>query len=221
MTRLLWSRVGLVGVAMALGLGCEARPTPRAEPAPAAPAPRRDGVVRFADVQEPVVPFVMHDPSLDLVVQCRLKRDAELAAGHDAPLCYAEERRPRDAVKVLRVDVLDGGPQGRRAAASVLPALARVGDGLHFLVERSGTPYQLLDLAHAARRDGALRPDEVRVLCVTPGDWRPLVADLARLFPQARQEVVSHVLPVAPLPPAAATPAAPTPALPTPEGVAP
>ena len=209
MRSVVWIGLGaLAVVAAGAGGGCEARPQPQRAPAADVVAVRHDGVVRFADVELPVAPYVMHDPHLDLVVQCQLKRDADLQRGQDSPLCYASERRARDRVKVLRVEILEREDGGRLDMARVMPVLAHHGEGAHVVIERTGTPHQLLDLAHATRRDGELRPDEVRVLCVHPADWRPLVESLEALLPGARRDVVRKLVPgasPAPRPPAPAT----------------
>ena len=50
-----------------------------------------------------------------------------------------------------------------------------VGEAAHFVVEATGTLYQVLDLAHGALRGGALQQDEVRIMSGNSGGSHTLV----------------------------------------------
>lgn len=161
---------------------------------------RSDGVVIVADRQLPVAPFVMHDPHLDLFVRCQMKRDAAKRAGESATLCFDPTRRSTTALRTLRVEKT-GGDLG-----VVLRRLAATDEAAHFVVEKTGTPHQLLDVAYTARREGELRADELRIITCHEAAWKKLVDALTRLYPGLRVEVTD--LPAMPEPPA---PSAPSP----------
>jgi len=194
-----------LGVAMAflwIVPGCGERSPQAAVDAASARAPeppkRTDGVVIADDRQLKVVPFVMHDPHLDLFVRCQLKRDGAKREGKTIPLCFDPTRRSTDGIARLVVQKTDGD------MGLALRRLAAVDDGAHFVVEKTGTVHQLLDVAYTARRDGALRPDEIRVVACHDVTWKALADELTRLFPGLRLEVSD--LPPLPPPPTAPAP---------------
>lgn len=196
--------IALVMVSMASGCGERAPAGPEVASADAAKAPARparaDGLVLVDDRQEPVAPFVMHDPHLDLFVRCQMKRDGAKKEGRTVPLCFDATRRQTDGLKVLRVERAPGD------LGAVLRRLAASDEGAHFVVERTGTLHQVLDLAYTARRDGALRPDEVRVVTCHESAWQKLADALKALFPGLRVEVTDLPAPPdAPRAPAAET----------------
>lgn len=202
--------VGKLGVIMSLlwivpGCGERSQAPPVADVAPAdtAPPARRDGAVIFADRQEPVTPFLMHDPHLDLFVRCQMKRDAAKRDGGPEVLCFDPTRRPAASVTLLRVERTGGDLGG------VLRYLSATAEGTHFVVEKTGTVHQLLDGAYAARRGGAVRPHELRVISCHETAWQPLADALRELFPGLRVEV-SQLAP--PPPPPTPTPTPPPPA---------
>lgn len=207
--------VGKLGVVMSLlwivpGCGERGQGAVAADVAPAdtAPPARKDGAVIFADRQERVTPFLMHDPHLDLFVRCQMKRDAAKRDGKPEVLCFDPTRRPAAAVTVLRVERTAGDLGG------VLRYLSATDEGAHFVVEKTGTAHQLLDAAYAARRDGALRPHELRIISCHETAWKPVAEALQALFPGLRVEVSELTPPSAPpTPKAPATaPDAPAPA---------
>ncbi|PIE17196.1 MAG: hypothetical protein CSA66_06485 [Proteobacteria bacterium] len=198
--RLAFDAAGL-GISLALlwaliAAGCgESTPqgsSPAAAPA-AAPA-RLDGLVRLSDAWLKVGPHVGHEPRMDLSPQCRAKRDVANKAGEaEVPLCFDETPRARGAIDRVRVEI------HRSTSPAALRRLAAADEGAHFIVERNGSTYQLLDLAYAVRRDGGYREGEIRVLSATPDAADALVGELARLFPGAAVDRVER--PLLPTPP--------------------
>lgn len=161
-----------------------------------APAPRLEGEVFAAGGRQRVLPFITHPPDMDLRNQCRHAVDdakkaieAGNAAAKVPPLCFDREVRPLDALslKVLRLE--------HRAGMTTPEAMAILrtgGDGAHFLVEATGSIYQTLDLAYAARRGDVPRRDEVRVLSGSAAGHAKLVAALTGLYPALKvHEVVA------------------------------
>ena len=132
--------------------------TPAAKPA----APRLEGELLRGDKRLRVEPFVMHRPQMDLKVACLLMQDAEKEAGRQAPpLCY--DAKARKDIKAVRLESMDG------ATVAEMTRYLRVrGEAAHFLVERTGTIYQVLDLAYAPRREAVYQPTEVRILSGSP-----------------------------------------------------
>ena len=174
--------------------GCRDAPaTSGAAPAVAEPAtarakpstsPRLDGEVFARGERKRVVPFITHPPDMDLRNQCRhAVDDAKKAADKQPdvripPLCFDPEMRPASAMKVLRVEFRAG-----MATPEALAILRTADEGVHFLVEATGSLYQTLDVAYAARRDGVPRGDEIRVLSGDPEGQAKLVAALTGLYP--------------------------------------
>ncbi|MEZ4265289.1 MAG: hypothetical protein R3F39_02835 [Myxococcota bacterium] len=150
-------------------LGCSAPPPPAAPQADsstsaAAPSPAvyRAGRVHFGGRQLAVVPFIAHPPDMDLRVQCMTNRDRARKQGQsETQLCFGET--PRSAVRTLRIEESPGlgGPEAIRR-------LAAANDSAHFVVEPSGSIYQLLDLAYAPRREGTIQTSEIRVISGDP-----------------------------------------------------
>lgn len=139
--------------------------------------PRLDGEIFVADARKRVAPFVMHAPQMDLFVACRMLQDEERKKGVEDPsLCYDPQRRTSFAR--LRVE-----HTGSLTAGNSIGHLRERGEGAHFLVERTGSMYQLLDLAHAARRGGALRGGEVRILSGSDEGAALLVDAILSLYP--------------------------------------
>jgi len=170
---------------------------------------RRDGRVRLDDQWQAVVPLVIHEARMDLFVSCRLVSEQAKEAGREAPpLCYGEARRQVGAVRVIRVEHQPG------TSVDAMKRLGMLAEGAHFVVERTGSRFQLLDLAYAARRDGLVREDEIRVLAMEGGAPRgaaeavaPLVAELVALYPGVRVEALDVAPPAPPAPPVQADPA--------------
>lgn len=204
--RLVGAGVALLAF-VTLPAGCGKSHTPDADATTAddaaasgAPKKRMPGVVRWNDETVPFGTLVLHNPDTDLRTQCRLLRDDEVKAGKPSALCYDEAPRARTAVKTIRVE------HGTARVGAVFAMLRGKHEGAHFLVERDGAAYQLLDMVFAARRDGAPRPEEIRVLSMAPEADQAFVAALKVLFPEA--DVVKVPLELsAPAPPA--EPAAP------------
>ncbi|MCC6625146.1 MAG: hypothetical protein IT385_28120 [Deltaproteobacteria bacterium] len=172
---------------------------------------RRDGRIRVDDQWRAVAPMIIHEAKMDLAVSCRLFIEQLREAGQPIPpLCYGEARRAAGAVRVIRVEHQPG------TSADAMRRLAGRAEGAHFVVDRSGSRFQLLDLAFGARRDGLVRDDEVRVLAMDGGAPRgaaeataPLVAELVALYPGARVEALDVTPQAPPTPPS--TPPGPQP----------
>ncbi|MCA9518177.1 MAG: hypothetical protein KC635_24735 [Myxococcales bacterium] len=164
---------------------------------------RMPGVVRWNDEMLPFGSLVLHNAQMDLRTQCRLLRDDEVKAGKPEILCYEDRVRDRDAVKRIRVEY------GTTRVGPVMRVLRAKHEAAHFLVEKDGVAHELLDMAFAARRDGAVQPEEIRVIAMAPEVYQGFVAALKALFPHAEVVTVPLDLTVPPPPPTAAETAPP------------
>jgi hypothetical protein len=198
----------LVAAALLCGLGaCQRTPAPSAPAAPDAGAATAKpealrGTLRKGDKSLRVGPIIAHSPGMDLFVRCRELVDRSQGA---QPLCYGPTKR--EQVSVLRVEY-----HPRLGGGVAMQLLRAKDEGAHFVVEPSGSIYQILDLAYAPRRDGSVRAGEVRILSGSkPGSDR-LVAALRALFPELTVQPVDLDLPAPPAPPAGGAPGAPAPA---------
>lgn len=172
-----------VALACALTAACSGRgddPTHTPDvAAPSADAQRLEGQVRIADRWEKVAPLVLHDGKMDLATRCRILRDEAKGKGEDVPLCYDTNRRPERRVTTITVE-RDLG------LARAMRRLTARSEGVHFLVDRSGAIYQVLDLAYAPRHDGAYPEGEVRIVACNADAERALIDALRALFPEAK-----------------------------------
>ncbi len=157
---------GAVGCLAAL-VGCSS-PAPAPAPVRAADANQssatayRAGRVHFGGRQLAVVPFIGHQPEMDLRVQCLAIRDNARRSGQpEVPLCFGDS--PREAVRSLRLE-----RTAETGVGQIIRRLAASNDSAHFIVEPSGSIYQILDLSFAPRRGGALQPGEIRVIAADP-----------------------------------------------------
>lgn len=159
--------------------------------APAPKAARKGGRIRIADRFEAIVPEVIHEAKMDLFVSCKQLFDNAKSAGHEMPLCYDATKRDKSAVQVVRVEHRPG------SAGDAMRTIGDAVESTHFVVEGSGSMYQLLDLAYAPRREGEYRKNEIRVLVMGgkdghagDGDGDRLVSALAELYPAAKIETL-------------------------------
>ena len=156
-----------------------------------------EGRMRLGDRWLEVTPVVINDAKMDLATLCQLLRDEEKKAGKaEAGLCYGPERRAAAAVKTLRVELHKG------SFGDVMKALAAKAEGAHVVADKTGTIYQILDFALAARRDGSVREGEVRIVAVEDRGKtaaQALLEELKPVFPGALVETVSIAAP-APVP---------------------
>lgn len=144
--------------------------------------PELKGTVRIADQSLRVRPFVSHDPHSDLKTNClKAFDDAKKMDDKKALLCYDRDKRLH--ATSLRIERYDA--KGFEVAREVM---AKRNEGAHFLLRASGSLYQILDLAHAARRDGALRPEEIRVLSAYPEKEKHLFEELKYYLPELTVE---------------------------------
>ena len=117
-----------------------------------------------------VAPLILHPAHMDFRVGCLVDRDQARQRGDEPrPLCFDEDRRSSPPTK-LRVEYRLG-----LQVSESMRRLTLAGEAAHFVVEATGTLYQVLDLAHAAYRGGATRPDEVRILSGNTGGTDVLV----------------------------------------------
>lgn len=169
----------LVWAALAI-TACQGRSDPSPTPASAqAPPTRLEGKVRVADRWVDVAPTVLHDAKMDLATRCRLHQSDARGRGTDLPLCFSATRREPAAIDTIRVERDAGMPQ-------VMQRLTRDTEGAHFVIDRSGGTYQILDLAFAARRAGDYPAGEVRVIACNADAERALVGALQRIYPAAQ-----------------------------------
>jgi len=187
-----WATVGLLSLLLA-GCTCK-RETPAEAPAPAVKAPRLEGEIHAAGQRKRVLPFVMHEPGLDLRVQCLTHRDALAKEGKTVPLCFDEgERKIEGATTTLRIEHAEG-----MRIAEAVHVLRTVDEGAHFVVDDGGTAYQLLDLAHAHRRAGTYQTSELRIMSGHAEGHARLVKALTSLYPGLKVETLPAKRPVAP-----------------------
>ena len=166
--RVLWT------VVVVLFVGCSSSSAPSAEGEAPAEAPteskRMVGELHDGGQRHRVMPLILHPAHMDFRVGCLLERDQARKLGDTPrPLCFDEDRRSSPPTK-LRIEYRLG-----LQVSESMQRLAGTGEAAHFIVEATGTLYQVLDLGHAARRDGALRPDEVRVISGNSGGTNTLV----------------------------------------------
>ena len=196
----------LAGLACAWLLACGSKAPEQADAQSASETKasdgiRRDGKIRIEDAWQPIEPLIIHEAKMDLVVACRLACDEAKRAGHDMPLCYDETKRGKGYVRVIRVEHHPG------TTANAMHALGMAAEGAHFLVERTGGRFQTLDLSYSARREGASRRDEIRIVAcdgekprASEAEVAPLVRELQALYPAARVETVDAPTMPAPSP---------------------
>ena len=159
---------------------------PATPTSPAAKAPRLEGEVHVAGRRKRVLPFILHDPGMDLRVQCLARRDGLAKEGKTVPLCFDErERAFEKTVTTIRVEHHEGLRMGQ-----ALHVLRSEDEAVHFVVDDGGAPYQTLDLALSARRLGVYQPTEVRILSGQAEGHERLVAALKTLYPSLGLEVV-------------------------------
>jgi hypothetical protein len=143
---------------------------------------RLDGRVRLNDVWLELAPLVAHDAKMDLRTRCRIAQDEAKEAGRPVPpLCFEDRVRDREAIVTVRVERWPSLPVAIRT-------LTATAEGAHFVIERTGSVHQTLDLAFAARRQGEVRPGEIRILAAEATAGAALAEALVGLFPGARVE---------------------------------
>jgi hypothetical protein len=141
-------------------------------PTPTAPVGPQNGAVRFDDAWLKVGPFIAHQAQMDLATACLNQREDALAKGAtDVVLCYDRLKRDRGVIRTIRVET------GFTAMRDAIKRLRDRNESAHFVIERSGSLYQILDIVYPARRDEAYRADEIRVLA-TGADAQKHVAAL-------------------------------------------
>jgi hypothetical protein len=195
----------LLPTLLLLTLGCEP-PAPAEAVVTEAPTAASEGIrageIHDGGLRHRVVPFVLHPHEMDLRVSCLVQRDQARKAGAPVrPLCFDEDRRPTPP-KGIRVEYRMG-----MKASEAMAALSAAGEAAHFLVEATGTIYQVLDLAHGVRRGGEIEADEIRVMSGNTGGSDTLIASLHGHYGPLPVEVVpAPPAPRRPPPPSGITP---------------
>lgn len=138
-----------------------------------------DGQVRRDDKWLAVAPVVYHDAKMDLVTRCLLLRDEARTHGREAPLCYAPTRRPERVVTTIAVE-------RDQDMARAMMRLTGQDEGVHFVIDKTGAIYQLLDLAYVARHANDYPEGEVRIIACDPKSEAALVEALRGLYPAAQ-----------------------------------
>lgn len=209
-----WAAVALVSLFLA-SCSSKSEPVPKNAP-PATKAPRLEGEIHAAGQRQRILPFVVHEPGLDLRVQCLRYRDMRAEEGKDVPLCFDETQRQVEAtMRTLRIEHHEG-----MRIAEALHLLRSVDESAHFVVDDGGTPYQLLDMAHAPRREARYQAAELRVVSGHAEGHARLTKALQGLYPKLTVEMVQierpkakpDRAPTAPLPAAPVPPGNPQPA---------
>lgn len=162
---------------------CQGGSEAPAAPDAATPAARLDGQILFADSWTKVAPPVLHDAKMDLATRCRLLQGEARGHGSEIPLCFSPARRTPQAITTLHVERDEALPRA-------MQRLTKDNEGAHFVIDRSGGIYQVLDLAHAARRAGAYQEGEIRVVACHAESEKALVAALHALYPAATVTIV-------------------------------
>lgn len=153
--------------------------------------PRSRSFIRNADVNLPADVMIGHDARNDLFVGCLQLRDAAAkadAGGPPAALCY--DPTPRSALKSVRVEY-----HAEQSFADAIAVLRKGPEAAHFIVERTGSIYQVLDLAYAPRRAGAYQAGEIRILSGSTEGHERLVAALKTQFEALTVEVLAAAAP--------------------------
>lgn len=146
--------------------------------------PRMDGKLRVKDQWVDVPPLILHDGKMDLFVRCKVMQEEATKAGREVPpLCYDPTPRPPEEIDVIRVERWLSLPVAMRY-------LQGEAEGTHFLVERSGSTYQMLDLVYPVRRAGAFLRGEIRVVATDEKKGATITQTLRALYPKARVEEV-------------------------------
>ena len=187
MTRLTMT---LLSLSLMLSIGCKQseEPPPQSANVPqkkakrAKKGPRLEGEIHVARQRKRILPFVMHQPSMDLRVQCLSHRDELAKEDKAVPLCFEErEREVTTEVTTLRIEHREG-----LRIARAIAYLRDKHEATHFIVDDGGTPYQLLDLALPARRDGVYPADEIRVVSGNEEGLAKLTRALQGVFPKLK-----------------------------------
>ncbi len=182
-----WLGAGLLTVmtvmAAPLIVGCKSGEEPAATDASTATevAPQRmEGKLRVKDTWVEVAPLVLHDGKMDLFVRCKIvQEDAKKLGREVPPLCYEPTARDQAAITTIRVERWLNLPIAMRQ-------MQMTAEGTHFLVERTGSTYQMLDLVYAVRREGEVRKDELRVIATDEKGGATIVGALKLILPNAK-----------------------------------
>ena len=193
--RLVWATMVLVMV------GCSPEPLPDQETtsllSERAQRAKMVGELHDGGRRHRVLPLILHLPTMDFRVGCLVERDrAQHQGDSPRPLCFDEDRRAAPPTRV-RIEYRLG-----MEVSESMNRLMSAGEAAHFVVEATGTLYQVLDLAHSARRGGELRPKEVRVLSGNSGGTDELVKILEAHYANLEVERIDVPAPTSPTAPA-------------------
>lgn len=143
--------------------------------------PKLRGRVILANKQWPVKMLIGQNARMDLQTNCRAalaaaKKDAaKTGKTVDVPLCFKPGYR--SAATHIRVE-FDVAGNGAKATSSI----RLKGEAAHFLIEPSGSTYQLLDAGLTPRRAGRYQNGEIRILSANKEAHTSLVASLRDLL---------------------------------------
>jgi hypothetical protein len=149
-----------------------------------------------------VTPFIFHPYEMDLRVRGLIDRDRARKEGDPAPILAFDEDRRSAPPTTFRVEYR----MGLRVSDS-MRLLAMKREAAHFLIEPTGSIYQVLDTEHVARRQGELRPAEIRILSGNTGGTNTLIAALTTHYGALTTQ--QHELKLPPPPPPSGSPAPP------------
>ena len=163
------------------GKPSRAEAEPQGPGVPTAGDAKLAGRVRMGNKQWPVRTFIGHDAKMDLRIHCLTARDAaQKSAEGDAnapkpELCFD----PKMVAKIsrVRVETAKGATGGQ-----LIRTLRSRNEAAHFMVERSGSLYQLLDMGLSPRRAGKIQRGEVRIVSANTSGQARLVASLVELL---------------------------------------
>jgi hypothetical protein len=148
-----------------------------------------NGTIRIANQSLRVAPFVSHDPHSDLFTNCQKAADDLKKSGQkDVTLCY--DKTPRQTMTTVRIESYD-----RKGFEKARAEMAEKNESTHFIIRSSGSIYQVLDLAYATRRDGAVRANEIRVLSAFPDKETMLFTELKGYLPNLTMERLDRTSP--------------------------
>lgn len=141
---------------------------------------RMEGKLRVKDSWIEVAPLVLHDAKMDLFVRCKIvQEDAKKLGREVPPLCYEPAPRELTAITTIRIERWLNLPIAMRQ-------MQMTAEATHFLVERTGSAYQMLDLVYAVRRDGQVRKDELRIIATDEKGGAAIVGALKLILPNAK-----------------------------------
>ena len=109
--------------------------------------------------------------------------EAKKAGKTDVKLCFDATRRA--SAKTLRLEAY-----GRKDFEEARKKMVAEGDAAHFLILPSASIYQILNMAYAPRRQGTIRPDEIRILSADRDKEKVLLEAIKAHMPHLTVETI-------------------------------